>query len=177
MIDPCSVLVYNEAAEISFEIPPNNFKILLYGRVGGICKRYLTVIRAFFYSGAFNPRLFFYPLSAGHFYCTSGYRVDRSSFDSILIAYIVRGTFSFLYQGRELMIKRGCIISPASVIPAHICELFELIKAREAISISRLSSRIYTLITGLFEETMDSEGENSLSFAAVRYMKAHYSEK
>lgn len=55
------------------------------------------------------------------------------------------------------MIKRGCIISPASVIPAHICELFELIKAREAISISRLSSRIYTLITGLFEETMDSE--------------------
>ncbi len=131
----------------------------------------------FFYSGAFNPRLFFYPLSAGHFYCTSGYRVDRSSFDSILIAYIVRGTFSFLYQGRELMIKRGCIISPASVIPAHICELFELIKAREAISISRLSSRIYTLITGLFEETMDSEGENSLSFAAVRYMKAHYSEK
>ena len=24
---------------------------------------------------------------------------------------------------------------------------------------------------------MDSEGENSLSFAAVRYMKAHYSEK
>ena len=98
----------------------------------------------FFYSGAFNPRLFFYPLSAGHFYCTSGYRVDRSSFDSILIAYIVRGTFSFLYQGRELMIKRGCIISPASEIPAHICELFELIKAREAISISRLSSRIYT---------------------------------
>lgn len=174
----------------------------------------------FFYSGAFNPRLFFYPLSAGQFYCTREYRIDRSSFDSILIAYIVRGTFSFLYQGRELtakageialvncfephmycthnhletywlhisgsntkelfeelMVKRGCIISPASVIPAHICEFFELIKAREAISISRLSSRIYTLITGLFEETMDSEGENSLSFAAVRYMKAHYSEK
>ena len=61
----------------------------------------------FFYSGAFNPRLFFYPLSAGHFYCTSGYRVDRSSFDSILIAYIVRGTFSFLYQGRELTAKAG----------------------------------------------------------------------
>ena len=63
----------------------------------------------FFYSGAFNPRLFFYPLIAGHFYCTRGYRVERSSFDSILIAYIVRGTFSFLYQGRELTAKEAAL--------------------------------------------------------------------
>lgn len=174
----------------------------------------------FFYSGAFNPRLFFYPLSAGHFYCIRGYRVERSSFDSILIAYIADGTFSFLYRGRELTAKageialvdcfgphmygtsdqletywlhiagsntkelfeeltakRGCVISPSPQIPSRICELFELIKMKEAISASHLSFKIYDLITGLFEESRYPKGENCLSFTAVRYMNAHYSEK
>lgn len=63
--------------------------------------------KMFFYSNCQNKRIFFYPLSTGHFYCNSDYRVERNNFDSILITHIIRGSFSFLVNGQELTIKAG----------------------------------------------------------------------
>lgn len=69
---------------------------------GVLCKS-----KMFFYSAHQNRDTFFYPLSAGHFYCNSDYRVERENFDSILITHIIRGSFSFLINGQEQTVKSG----------------------------------------------------------------------
>lgn len=63
--------------------------------------------KMFFYSSAQKDGPFFYPISAGHFYCNSDYMVKRDSFDSILITIIIRGSFSFLIDGKEHTAKSG----------------------------------------------------------------------
>lgn len=63
--------------------------------------------KMFFYSLPQNKELFFYPISAGHFYCSNAYRVERNSFDSILITYIIRGSFSFIIDGKEQTAHSG----------------------------------------------------------------------
>lgn len=70
-------------------------------------KGVLNKSKMFFYSNSQNKDVFFYPLSAGHFYCNSDYRVQRNSFDSILITHIIRGSFSFILNGQELTCKAG----------------------------------------------------------------------
>lgn len=62
-----------------------------------------------FFSSNQNKPIFFYPLSAGHFYCDNNYRVERNSFDSILITYIIRGSFSFVIDGNEHTARSGDI--------------------------------------------------------------------
>lgn len=57
--------------------------------------------KMFFYCGAQKGNLFYYPISCGHFYCNSDYRIDRQHFDSILITYIIRGSFTFLSNEKE----------------------------------------------------------------------------
>lgn len=42
--------------------------------------------------GTLARRLYLYPLSAGYFYYSAGYRLFRRSFDSFLIMYIARGS-------------------------------------------------------------------------------------
>lgn len=56
--------------------------------------------KMFFYSRAQRDNLFYYPLSAGHFYCTGDYRIERERFDSILVLFVVRGSFSFVCDGK-----------------------------------------------------------------------------
>ncbi len=70
-------------------------------------KGVLIKSKMFFYSNTQNKDIFFYPLSTGHFYCNSDYSVQRNSFDSILITHIIRGSFSFLVNGKELTVKTG----------------------------------------------------------------------
>lgn len=70
-------------------------------------KGVLEKSKMFFYSAHQSKDIFFYPLSAGHFYCNSDYRVQRNHFDSILITHIIRGSFSFLADGQELTVKAG----------------------------------------------------------------------
>ncbi len=61
----------------------------------------------FFYAGRPRGDAFFYPLSAGHFYCDSRYRVQRARFDSVLLVFVARGGFSFLDGGQEQTAKKG----------------------------------------------------------------------
>lgn len=70
-------------------------------------KGVLNKSKMFFYYNSQNKDVFFYPLSAGHFYCNSDYKVQRNSFDSILITHIIRGSFSFILNGQELTCKAG----------------------------------------------------------------------
>lgn len=71
-------------------------------QMGVLCKS-----KMFFYSAHQNRDIFFYPLSAGHFYCNNDYKVQRKNFDSILITHIIRGHFSFLVNNHELTVKAG----------------------------------------------------------------------
>lgn len=72
-----------------------------------IQKGVLNKSEMFFYSARQSKDIFFYPLSAGHFYCNSDYRVERNNFDSILITHIISGSFSFLTDGQTLTVKAG----------------------------------------------------------------------
>lgn len=62
----------------------------------------------FFYSGnqtADTP--FFYPMSAGHFFCDSGYRVERSTLNSILAVYTVCGKLTFFANKKRQTVSAG----------------------------------------------------------------------
>lgn len=61
----------------------------------------------FFYSSCQNKDLFFYPLSAGHFFCNENYRVERKSFNSILVTFIKDGELNFINNGREQTVFAG----------------------------------------------------------------------
>lgn len=63
--------------------------------------------KMFFYSNKQSKNIFFYPLSAGHFYCNANYRIARNKFDSILLTYIISGSLSFMVNGQELTVKEN----------------------------------------------------------------------
>lgn len=67
----------------------------------------LAKSKMFFYPPVQNSGLFFCPVSVGHFFCDSRYRVERKFFDSILITYIVEGTFNFPVDGEEYAAHSG----------------------------------------------------------------------
>ena len=51
--------------------------------------------------------LYYYPISAGHFYCDKKYHVKRKSFDSILITHIINGSLTFVQNGKTFTAKKG----------------------------------------------------------------------
>lgn len=51
--------------------------------------------------------LYYYPISAGHFYCNQNYHVKRKSFDSILITHILNGTFTFVLDGKHITARKN----------------------------------------------------------------------
>lgn len=52
-------------------------------------------------------RLYFYPVSAGHFYCDSRYHLVRERFDSFLVLYVLDGVFTFIKDGRPVSAREG----------------------------------------------------------------------
>ncbi len=61
----------------------------------------------FFYSFCRNCDLFYYPLSAGHFYCDKNYRIEREGFNSILIMFIKNGRLNFSDSGTPQTVSAG----------------------------------------------------------------------
>lgn len=63
----------------------------------------------FFFSSpsATAKNLYYYPTSAGHFYCVKNYHLIRENYNSILITHIVEGTFSFIVDKKEYTAKAG----------------------------------------------------------------------
>ena len=58
------------------------------------------------------PDFLYYPLCIGHFYCSAGYKVDRTSYDSFLLLYTKRGKGTINAGGitRELHPGEICLL-------------------------------------------------------------------
>ncbi|MBQ8624129.1 MAG: helix-turn-helix transcriptional regulator [Oscillospiraceae bacterium] len=55
-----------------------------------------------------SKRLFYYVISAGHFFCEQGYHLVRNNYDSLLITHIIKGTFTFVNgEGRHITAREG----------------------------------------------------------------------
>lgn len=53
-------------------------------------------------------KLFYYVISAGHFFCEKGYHLIRNNYDSLLITHIIKGSFTFVDEGgRHITAREG----------------------------------------------------------------------
>ena len=52
-------------------------------------------------------KLYYYPTSAGHFFCVDGYHLIRGNYQSLLITHIIEGTFTFVDEGKHITAKAG----------------------------------------------------------------------
>ncbi|MGN1348391.1 MAG: AraC family transcriptional regulator, partial [Acutalibacteraceae bacterium] len=52
-------------------------------------------------------KLYYYPISAGHFFCVKGYHLIRKSYDSLLITHILEGTFTYIQDGNHITARPG----------------------------------------------------------------------
>ena len=52
-------------------------------------------------------KIYFYPISAGHFYCDNNYHLIRDNYNSLLITHIIDGTFTYVKDGRYQTARKG----------------------------------------------------------------------
>lgn len=52
-------------------------------------------------------RLYYYPISAGHFFCVKNYHLIRENYNSLLITHIIDGTFTFIKDNRHITAHTG----------------------------------------------------------------------
>lgn len=52
-------------------------------------------------------RLYYYPISAGHFFGVKNYHLVRENYNSLLITHIIEGTFTFVIGGKAITAKKG----------------------------------------------------------------------
>ena len=52
-------------------------------------------------------RLYFYPVSAGHFYSDERYHLVRENYESFLVLYVLDGVFTFVKDGRPVSAHEG----------------------------------------------------------------------
>lgn len=63
-----------------------------------------------FYFSSPSPtarRLFYCPVSAGHFYCRKGYHLVRDNYNSLLVTHIISGSFTFMLHGKPHTAHEG----------------------------------------------------------------------
>lgn len=63
-----------------------------------------------FYFSSPSPtakRLYYYLISAGHYYCVKNYHLIRDNYNSLLITYIIKGSFTFMQDGRPVTAREG----------------------------------------------------------------------
>lgn len=52
-------------------------------------------------------RLYFYPISSGHFFCVKGYHLVRNDYNSLLITHILEGCFTYVKDGKHVTAHKG----------------------------------------------------------------------
>lgn len=52
-------------------------------------------------------KIYYYPISAGHFYCVENYHLIRKNYKSILVTHIIEGTFTFVLNGKHITAHKG----------------------------------------------------------------------
>ncbi|MGN0573408.1 MAG: helix-turn-helix domain-containing protein [Acutalibacteraceae bacterium] len=95
-------------------------------------------------------KLYFYPISAGHFYCVKGYHLKRENYNSLLITHILSGSFTYIKDGKHITAHSGDTV------------ILDCFKPHEYYTDSSFES-IWIHISGgnsfeLFEEIEKSEG-------------------
>lgn len=120
-------------------------------------------------------RLYYYPTSAGHFFCVKGYHLIRDNYNSLLITHIIDGTFTFIKDGKHITARAGDTVILDCYKPheyytndsfesiwVHLCgansfDLFQeiekaegnLVKCRDVNHVKKLLFRIYNGISGV----------------------------
>ncbi len=59
---------------------------------------------------AVAQRLYFHPISAGHFFCDKNYHLVRDTFQSLLVIYVIDGNFTFAADGKHLTARGGEVV-------------------------------------------------------------------
>lgn len=119
-------------------------------------------------------KLYYYPVSAGHFFGVKGYHLIRKNYDSLLITHIISGTFTFVLGGRHISARKGETVFLDCFLPheyytddsfesiwvhfsgANCRDLYEeivqnsgnLIKCSDAAHVKKLLFRIFDGIAG-----------------------------
>ncbi len=52
-------------------------------------------------------KIYFYPVSAGHFFCVEGYHLVRKNYNSLLITHILDGSFTYIKDGKHITAHKG----------------------------------------------------------------------
>ncbi len=52
-------------------------------------------------------KLYYYPISAGHFFCNKNYHLVRNNYNSLLITHILDGTFTYIKDGKHITAQKG----------------------------------------------------------------------
>ncbi|MGN0535309.1 MAG: helix-turn-helix domain-containing protein [Eubacterium sp.] len=52
-------------------------------------------------------KIYFYPISAGHFFCVNGYHLMRKNYNSLLITHILDGSFTYIKDGKHITAHEG----------------------------------------------------------------------
>lgn len=52
-------------------------------------------------------KLYYYPISAGHFFCVKGYHLTRETYNSLLVTYIIDGSFTYVKDGKHITAREG----------------------------------------------------------------------
>lgn len=120
-------------------------------------------------------KLYYYPISAGHFFCVKGYHLIRKNYNSLLITHIIDGTFTYIKDGKHITARAGDTVILDCYKPheyytndsfesiwihiagANSFELFEEIektdgnpvKCRDINHVKKLLFRIYDSISGV----------------------------
>lgn len=120
-------------------------------------------------------KLYYYPISAGHFFCIKGYHLIRDNYNSLLITHIIDGTFTYIKGGKHITARAGDTVILDCYKPheyytndsfesiwihiagANSFELFEevektdgnLVKCRDINHVKKLLFRIYDSISGV----------------------------
>lgn len=120
-------------------------------------------------------KLYYYPISAGHFFCIKGYHLIRDNYNSLLITHIIDGTFTYIKDGKHITTRAGDTVILDCYKPheyytndsfesiwihisgANSFELFEevektdgnLVKCRDVNHVKKLLFRIYDSISGV----------------------------
>lgn len=120
-------------------------------------------------------KLYYYPISAGHFFCIKDYHLIRDNYNSLLITHIIDGTFTYIKDGKHITARAGDTVILDCYKPheyytndsfesiwihiagANSFELFEevektdgnLVKCRDVNHVKKLLFRIYDSISGV----------------------------
>ena len=108
-------------------------------------------------------KLYYYPISAGHFFCINGYHLIRKNYNSLLITHILDGNFTYVKNGKHTTAHKGDTV----ILDCYNPHEYYTENGFESIWIHVSGSNSYEL----FEEIEKSNG------TLIKCKDIHYVEK